>query len=100
MVEISCADHLLRLISKSLGHLLMQSLHFRVRDTRQFLVPRPVRCDLRRTSTFHALLFEVGLNLLTPRTRSVEILTCITSDLRLTTLSPFDLVAPAFEAER
>ena len=90
------ADHLLWLIAKSLGHFLVHSLHFRVRDGRQFVVSGLVRCDLRRTSTFHALLFEVGLDLLTSWTGGIKILARISGDLRLAALSPFDLVALTF----
>src|SRR5436190_12117915 len=96
LLGMSRANHLLWLISKSLGHFFMHPLHFRVCDRRQFLVPCLVRCDLRRSSTFHALLFEVCLDLLTSRTGSIDILACITGDLRLATLSRFDVVTLAF----
>ena len=97
---MSRADYLLWLISKSLGHFLMHSLHFRVRDGRQLVVAGLVRCDLRRTSAFHALLFEVGLNLLTSGAGGIKILACVAGDFRLATFAPFDLVALTFEAER
>ena len=60
-----------------------------------------MRCDLRRTGAFDALLFEeVGLNLLTSGAGSIHVLTCVAGDFRLATLAPFDLVALTFEAER
>jgi len=82
---MSGPDYLLRLISESLGHFLMHSLHFRVREARQLIVSCLMCRDLRCACTFHALLFEVGLNLLTSGARSTKVLACVAGNFRLTT---------------
>src|SRR5580692_5999998 len=97
---MSCADDLLWLITKSLRHFLMHPLHLCMAHGRQFAVARLMSCDLCRTCTFQALLFEVCLDLLTSRTGSIEILTCIAGDLRLPALSFFDLIALTLQAQR
>jgi hypothetical protein len=59
----ACSDDLLWLIAKSFGHFLMHPLHFRMVDGWQFAITRLVSCDLCRTSSLQALLFEVCLDL-------------------------------------
>jgi hypothetical protein len=72
---MSYADDLLWLIAKSLSHFLMHPLHLGMADGWQFAVARLMSCDLCRTCTSQALLFEVCLDLLTSRTGSIEVLT-------------------------
>jgi len=98
-VCMRCADDLLWLIAKSLRHFLMHPLHLCVADARQFAIVRLMSCDLCRTCTPQALFFEVGLDLLTSRTGSIEVLTCIAGDLRLPALSFFDLIALTLQAQ-
>ena len=100
LVCMSCLDDLLWLIAKSLRHFLMQPLHLCVADGRQFAIARLMSCDLCRTCTPQALLFEVCLDLLTSRTGSIEVLTRIAGDLGLPALSFFDLIALTFQAQR
>jgi hypothetical protein len=93
-------DYLLGLISKSLGHFLMHSLHFPVRHGRQFVIARLVRCDLGGSSPFDALLFKVGLDLLTPGARGIKVLASVAGDFRLSAFASLNLVALTIEAER
>src|ERR1700674_1255313 len=86
-VCMSCANDLVWLIAKSLRHFLVHPLHLCMADGCQFAVARLMSCDLCRTCTSQALLFEVCLDLLTSRTGSIEVLTCVAGDLRLPTLS-------------
>src|SRR5580698_867191 len=97
---MSCADDLLWLIAKSLSHFVMHPLHLGMADRCQFAVARLMRCDLCRTCTSQALLFEVCLDLLTSQTGSIEVLTRIAADLRLPALSFFDLIALTIQAQR
>src|SRR5260370_987898 len=99
LVCMSCLDDLLRLIAKSLRHFLMHPLHLGMADGCQFAVARLMSCNLCRTCTSQALLFEVCLDLLTSRTGSIEVLTCIAGDLRLPALSFFDLIALTLQAQ-
>src|SRR5260370_29204061 len=97
---MSCADDLLWLIAKSLSHVLMHPLHLCMAHGWQFAIARLMSCDLCRTCTFQALLFEVCLDLLTSRTGSIEVLTGVADDLRLPALSFFDLIALTLQAQR
>src|SRR5580693_8242355 len=99
LVCMSCADDLLRLIAKSLRHFLMHPLHLGMADGWQFAIARLMSCDLCRTCTFQALLFEVCLDLLTSRTGSIKVLTRVAGDLRLPALSSFDLIALSLQAQ-
>src|SRR5258707_11346537 len=100
LVCMSSADDLLWLIAKSLRHFLMHPLHLGMADGWQFAIARLMSCDLCRTCTSQALLFEVCLDLLTSRTGSIEVLTCVAGDLRLPALSLFDLIALTLQAQR
>src|SRR6202046_5120663 len=99
LVCMSCADDLPWLIAKSLRHFLMHPLHLGMTDGWQFAIARLMSCYLCRTCTSQALLFEVGLDLLTSRTGSIEVLTCIAGDLRLAALPFCDLIALTLQAQ-
>ena len=90
---MGCADHLLGLLTELRGHVSVLLLHLCVRDGRQFVVTRLMRCDLRRACASYALLFEVCLDLLTPWTGGVQILSRIPADLRLAAPPPFNLIS-------
>ncbi len=67
------ADYVLRLLAELRGHFPMLLLHLFVRDRGQLVVARLVRGDLRRACASHALLGEMFLDLLTARTRCLQI---------------------------
>ena len=56
-------------------------------------IARLVRGDLRRSAPAAALLRESFFDLLTPRTRRLQILLRVAFDLRLAMLAALDLVA-------
>ena len=89
---------MLRLLAELRGHVAVLLLHLCVRDGRQFLVTRLMRCDLCRPCASYTLLVEVRLDLLTPWTGGVQILSRVPSDFRLATLAPFNLIALAFQS--
>src|ERR1700679_1802671 len=93
---MGCSNHLLRLLAELGGDIAMLLLHLSVRNSRQFIVTRLMCCDLRRACASYALLFEVCLDLLTPRTGGVQVLSRIPSDLRLATLALFNVIALVF----
>src|SRR5580693_8104012 len=93
---MGCADYMLGLQTELRGHVSVLLLHLCVRDGRQFVVTRLMRCDLRRARTSYALLFEVCLDLLTPWTGGVKIFSCVPFYLRLSALAPFNVIALAF----
>src|SRR5580704_4253726 len=90
------ADHMLWLLAELRGHVAVLLLHLCVRDGRQLVVTRLMRCDLRRARASYALLFEICLDLLTPWTGGVKIFSCVPFYLRLATLAPFNVIALAF----
>src|SRR5580700_2367281 len=85
---MGCADHSLGLPTELRGHVSVLLLHLCVGDARQFVVTRLMRCDLRRARASYASLFEVCLDLLTPWTGGVQILSRISADLRLAAPPP------------
>ena len=97
---MGCPDHLLGLLTELRGHVSVLLLHLRVRDGRQFVVTRLMRCDLRRTRASYALLFEVRLDLLTPWTGGVQVFPRVPDNLRLAAPAPFNFITPAVQAHR
>src|SRR5260370_39293032 len=90
------ADHMLWLLAELRGHLAVLLLHLCARDGRQFVVPRLVRCDLRRSCASYTLLVEVCLDLLTPWTGGVKIFSRVPFYFRLATLPPFNVITLTF----
>src|ERR1700677_3230637 len=94
------ADHLLGLVAELRGHIAVLFLHLCVRDGRQFIVTRLMRCDLRRPCASYALLVEVRLDLLTPWTGRIQIFSRVPSDLWLATLASFNVIPLVFQPQR
>src|SRR5580698_1807139 len=93
---MGCVDDLLGLLTELRGQVSVLSLHLCVRDGRQFVVTRLMRCDLRRSCASYTLFVEVCLDLLAPWTGGVKIFSCVPFNLRLATLAPFNVIALAF----
>src|ERR1700691_5506734 len=90
---MGCADDLLGLLTELRGQVSMLLLHLCVRDGWQFVVTRLMRCDLRRARASYALLFEVCLDLLTPWTGGIQIISRVPLDLRLAAPPPLNLIS-------
>src|SRR5271165_6151933 len=97
---MGCADHLLGLLTELRGYVAVLLLHLCVRDGRQFIVTRLMRCDLRRPCASYALLVEVRLDLLTPWTGRIQIFSRVPSDLWLATLASFNVIPLVFQPQR
>ena len=89
---------MLRLLAELHRHFPMLLLHLFVRDRGQLVVARLVRGDLCRACASHALLGKMFLDLLTARTRRLQIFTAVTLDLRLPALARLDLVTVLLQA--
>jgi hypothetical protein len=83
-------NDLRRLVSETLGDLLVPSLHLLVRHV-ELGFSRLVRRDLRRRGTLSIRCGQVVLDLLAARTGRVEVLACVASDLWLAAATALDL---------
>src|SRR5271166_7137412 len=94
-----CLTHyVLRLLAELRGHFPVPLLHFFVRDRRQLFVACLVRGDLCRACASHTLLGEMLLDLLTARTRCLQVFARVARDLRLPALARLDLVTVLLQA--